>query len=188
MHLQHPARLVAVRGRLMKAWFQSSAKLVLGQGVAAARRQDGPGQDYRAALCRWEDALFAAYPVGHQRMEYGDALALICDVFQSCGRPVPRLDLVSGFADPRVGGLADIAGNRILIETGCLYRFLVLHESAHLLVPEDRLHGPGFTYLVQYLYRACLGIPEGTVRALLARYGLPGHTALPDGAPLAAAA
>ena len=94
--------------------------------------------------------------------------------------PAPRLDLVPGFEDPRVGGFADVKGHRIVIENGCLYRFLVLHEAAHILVPQDRDHGPVFIYVLQVLYRTFLGVPEEAVRDLLAQHGLPSYTTLPE--------
>ena len=62
---------------------------------------------------------------------------------------------------------------------GYLYRFLVLHESAHLIVPEDRRHGPAFTYILQLLYRSFIGIPEEAVRSFLTRHGLPAYTGTP---------
>jgi hypothetical protein len=69
-----------------------------------------------------------------------------------------------------------VANHRIAIEKGYLYRFLVLHESAHLIVPEDRRHGPAFTYILQLLYRSFVGIPEEAVRSFLTRHGLPAYT------------
>ncbi len=170
----------------MQAWFWHSAKFVLGEGVAAALSFDQPERDYRAALCRFEDALFARYPEGHRIMGEAEARALITTVFTACGRKVPALDLVAGFADPQVGGYADIRRNRILIEEGCLYRFLVLHESAHLLVPTDHRHGAVFTYVLQMLYRTFVGVPERAIRDLLLRHGLPSYTDLPQDARLAA--
>ena len=71
----------------------------------------------------------------------------------------------------------DVANHRIAIERGHLYRFLVLHEAAHLIVPEDRRHGPGFTFILQLLYRSFVGIPEEAVRHYLSRHGLPLFTA-----------
>jgi hypothetical protein len=70
-----------------------------------------------------------------------------------------------------------VANHRIAIEKGYLYRFLVLHESAHLIVPEDRRHGPAFTFILQLLYRSFVGIPEEAVRGFLTRHGLPTYTA-----------
>jgi hypothetical protein len=170
----------------MQAWFWHSAKFVLGEGIANALSFHDPEQDYRAALCRFEDELFARYPAGHRIMGEAEARALIATVFAACGRKLPRLDLVDGFADPAVGGFADVERNRILIEKGCLYRFLVLHESAHLLAPTDRQHGAIFTYVLQILYRTFIGVPERSVRDLLLRHGLPSYTDLPQSASLAA--
>lgn len=130
-------------------------------------------------MCRWEDALFARFPEGHRILGIDAARALIARVFGTFDREVPSLELVAGFDDPKVGGLADIAGNRILIEDGCLYRFLILHESAHLLVPTDQCHGAPFTYILQILYRIFIGIPERPVRELLQRHGLPSRTEFP---------
>jgi hypothetical protein len=170
----------------MQAWFWHSAKFVLGEGIANALSFRYPEQDYRAALCRFEDDLFARYPAGHRIMEEAESRALIGTVFSACGRQIPRLDLVDGFADPAVGGFADVERHRILIEKGCLYRFLVLHESAHLLVPTDHRHGATFTYVLQMLYRTFVGVPERAVRELLQYHGLPSYTDLPEIADLAA--
>jgi hypothetical protein len=172
----------------MQAWFSDSARRILGEGVAAAAARGACGIDYRSALCRWEDALFARFPEGHRILTVEGAAALIETVFEACGRRLPELHIVRGFDDPRVGGFADIRRHRILIETGCLYRFLVLHESAHLLVPDDRRHGPRFTYVLQSLYRAFLAIPEEAIRGLLASQGLPSYTDIPIATALAAAA
>jgi hypothetical protein len=172
----------------MQTWFRQSAKSVLGEGVAIAASRHRVDQDYRAALCRFEDALFAHYPNGHRIIGEAEAGALLATVFKACGRRVPKLDLVAGFDDPRIGGFADVEGNRIMIEQGCLYRFLVLHEAAHLLVPADHRHGPVFTYVLQVLYRIFIGIPEHAVRDLLVRFGLPSYTDLPGGQTIAAAA
>jgi hypothetical protein len=172
----------------MYAWLRRFASSVLNEGVAAARAQGWPQQDCRAALCRWEDALFARYPEGHRIMTTTEATVLIEDVFAAFGRPAPRLDLVPGFEDPRVGGFADVKRHRIVIENGCLYRFLVLHEAAHILVPEDRDHGPVFIYVLQVLYRIFLGVPEEAISDLLKQHGLPSYTRLPEPDELSIAA
>jgi hypothetical protein len=70
--------------------------------------------------------------------------------------------------------------HRIVIEKGCLYRFLVLHETAHILVPEDRHHGPVFIYVLQTLYRTFFEVPEAAIRDLLILHGLPSYTTLPE--------
>src|SRR4051794_27731939 len=137
---------------------------VVCEGIAEAVRSGNPHLDYRSALCRWEDDLFAEFPEGHSLMEYDEAVRLIGAVFRSIGKPAPGLKLVPGFDDPRVGGFADVARNTIAIETGFLYRFLVLHECAHILVPHDRNHGPAFTYVLQLLYRSHIGIPEAAMQ------------------------
>ncbi len=136
-------------------------------------------RDYRAHLCRWEDDLFKHYPAGHGLMDEEEAVQLIRQVFADVDRPVPQLEMVEGFSDPTIGGFADVDRNRIIIERGCLYRFLVLHECAHLLVPGDRRHGPAFTYVVQGLYRAFLKIPEQAMVRFLRRHDLPSYTAIP---------
>jgi len=156
-------------------------KFILGNAAAAALSPHCAEQDYRDALCRWEDALFARFPDGHRILDADEARALIARVFGAFDRPVPVLEIVPGFDDPRIGGFADIPGNRILIEEGCLYRFLILHESAHLLAPTDQHHGAMFTYILQILYRVFIGIPEHPIRELLERHGLPSHTDLPAG-------
>jgi hypothetical protein len=171
----------------MQVWFWRQANVALGEAVAAAASSGHDGRDYRAALCRFEDDLFAQYRDGHRIMDAAETQTLIVTVFTACGRPLPRLELVAGFADPKVGGYADVEGNRILIEEGCLYRFLVLHEAAHLLVPEDNRHGAAFTYVLQMLYRVFIGIPESAVRDLLRHHGLPSCTALPQECRRAAA-
>jgi hypothetical protein len=157
---------------------------VLCEGIAEAVRFGNPDLDYRSALCRWEDDLFAEFPEGHALMEYDDAVRMIGAVFRAVGKPAPSLKLVPGFDDPRVGGYADVARNMIAIETGFLYRFLVLHECAHILVPHDRNHGPAFTYVLQLLYRSYLGIPEAAVQRHLRHHGLPSYTALPEPEPM----
>ncbi|MDB5410487.1 MAG: hypothetical protein JWL84_5399 [Rhodospirillales bacterium] len=172
----------------MYAWLRRFAGSVLTEGAVAALAQSGSSQDCRAALCRWEDALFAQYPEGHRIMTTPEATALIEDVFAAFGRAAPQLELVPGFEDPRIGGFADVKRHRIVIENGCLYRFLVLHEAAHILVPEDRHHGPVFIYVLQTLYRAFLDVPETAVRELLTQHGLPSYTVLPEPESLAIAA
>lgn len=149
-------------------------------GLARAIACGDTGTDYRAALCRWEDSLFAEFPAGHEIIELDEAVAMIGEVFRAFGKRAPSLELVPGFDDPKVGGYADVAGYRIAIESGFLYRFLVLHECAHLLVPEDRNHGPAFIYVLQILYRCFIGIPERAVARHLRRHGLPSYTSLPD--------
>lgn len=148
----------------------------LRDAIAAATRGSARGGDFRAAICRFEDDLFAAFPAGHRLLGYDEATAMIGEIFATLCRAPPRLALVAGFDDPRIGGFADIRNHRIAIERGYLYRFLVLHEAAHLIVPEDRRHGPAFTYVLQLLYRSFIGVPEEAVRRLLGRHGLPAHT------------
>jgi hypothetical protein len=172
----------------MQPFFLRSARRILDEGVNAAMSRGVSGRDYRAALCRWEDDLFARFPDGHRILTAEAATQLIETLFAACGRAPPNLRLVRGFDDPRVGGFADVARNCIVIENGCLYRFLVLHESAHMLVPADRHHGPVFTYVLQALYRAFIGIPETAIRELLARHGLPSFTDVPSGNAVAIAA
>jgi hypothetical protein len=159
--------------------FARVAKRGLTQAVAVATRGSDFKTDFRARICRFEDDLFAAFPAGHGLMEYGAASGMLREVFTTCGAAPPELALVAGFDDPRVGGFADIANHRIAIERGYLYRFLVLHESAHLLVPADRYHGPAFTYVLQLLYRSFIGIPEEAIRRFLTRHGLPTCTGVP---------
>ena len=157
--------------------FLRVARRGLKDAIAAASRHGDLGIDFRAAICRFEDDLFAAFPAGHRLIAYDAAAQMLRDIFTACGRSPPKLALVAGFDDPRVGGFADVANHRIAIEKGYLYRFLVLHESAHLIVPEDRRHGPAFTYILQLLYRSFVGIPEEAVRNFLAHHGLPTYTA-----------
>jgi hypothetical protein len=165
-----------------------SVKAALGSVVATALTLDCDGHDHRAALCRFEDDLFAQHPAGHRIMDEVETRALIATIFRACERRVPALEIVAGFDDPRIGGYADIERNRIMIEKGCLYRYLVLHEAAHLLVPSDRRHGPVFTYVLQTLYRVFIAIPERALADLLERHGLPSCTALPSERAIAAAA
>jgi hypothetical protein len=159
--------------------FARIARHGLAAAIAAAMRGGDVATDFRAAICRFEDDLFASFPAGHGLMEYDAAARMLREVFAACGAEPPELTLVPGFDDPRVGGFADVANHRIAIEKGYLYRFLLLHESAHLLVPEDRRHGPGFTYVLQLLYRSFIGIPEEAVRRFLRRHGLPAYTGAP---------
>lgn len=136
--------------------------------------------EYRPAICAFENNLFTRFPSGLEILDPQRARRLINEIFVLCGRRPPALKLVTGFTDPHIGGYADIRRHRILIERGCTYRFLVLHEIAHILVPEDRYHGPAFTYVLQTLYRCYLGIPEEELRAELERHGLPIHASLPN--------
>ncbi|HLJ63084.1 MAG TPA: hypothetical protein VKT70_03190 [Stellaceae bacterium] len=130
-------------------------------------------RDFRTRICRFEEDLFASFPAGHQLLPEVEAQRLIGEVF-ACHRAWPPiLELVPGFDDPRIAGFADVARHRIAIEHGYLYRFLVLHESAHLLAPKDRRHGPDFTFVLQRLYRRFVGIPEEVVRTFLLRHELP---------------
>jgi hypothetical protein len=172
----------------MQASFIRSATRILSEGVSAALARGVVGLDYRAALCRWEDDLFRRFPLGHGIIARHEAAGLIDTIFSACGQNIPKLRLVRGFEDPRVGGFADVARHCIVIEQGCLYRFLVLHESAHMLVPADRHHGPIFTYVLQTLYRAFLGIPEAAIRESLIQHGLPSYTDLPGEGAISIAA
>ncbi len=156
--------------------FARAAERGLPEVLAAALRRADRSTDFRAAICRFEDDLFASFPAGHRLMSYDEAASMLGDIFRALGQLPPRLALVAGFDDPRVGGFADVRNHRIAIEKGYLYRFLVLHESAHLIVPEDRRHGPAFTYILQLLYRSFIGVPEEAVRRLLSRHGLPSFT------------
>ncbi len=160
--------------------FAASAQWVLTEGVLAAKACGDVDVEYRPALCAWEDGLFARFRQGHEIIEKPEADHLIAEIFAACGRPTPALELVPGFPDPQIGGYADVAENRILIEEGFLYRFLVLHEVSHILVPEDQCHGPAFIYVLQTLYRVCLGIPEEAIRTSLEAHGLPSYTYLPN--------
>jgi hypothetical protein len=157
----------------MSTIFGRWARRGLGEAIASAVAEGDTKTDFRAALCRFEDDLFGEYPAGHALLDYGAAKAMVAEIFGALDRRPPRLTLVPGFADPRVGGFADIANHRIAIERGHLYRFLLLHEAAHLVVPEDRLHGPAFTFVAQLLYQSFIGVPEDAVRRCLARHGLP---------------
>ena len=156
--------------------FSRVASRGLGAAIATAARLGDSTVDFRSAICRFEDDLFAEFPAGHGLMAYDEAAAMLRDIFRAVGRVPPRLTLVPGFDDPRVGGYADVKNHRIAIERGYLYRFLVLHESAHLIVPEDRRHGPAFTYILQLLYRSFIDIPESAIRGFLSRHGLPNYT------------
>ena len=160
----------------MSALFARVARRGLGGCLTAAIRGSDNITDFRSAVCRFEDDLFASFPAGHHLISYSEAVALLRDVFQSLGRRSPRLALVSGFADPRIGAFADIENHRVAIGQDDLYRFLVLHEAAHFVVPTDRRHGPAFTYILQLLYRSFLRIPEHAVRHFLKRHGLPHYT------------
>jgi hypothetical protein len=165
----------------MKTPFGRAADRGLQEAIAAATGRCALDTDFRAAICRFEDDLFAAFPDGHRILQFDEAAAMVSAVFGACRRAPPKLTLVAGFDDPRVGGFADVKNHRIAIEKGYLYRFLVLHESAHLLVPEDRRHGPAFTYILQLLYRSFIGIPEEAVARFLRRHGLPAYTSAPAG-------
>jgi hypothetical protein len=156
--------------------FARAAQRGLHEAVAVAVRGCTQECDFRAAICRFEDDLFATFPAGHGLLSYDEAAGMIGDIFITLGRLPPRLSLVAGFDDPRIGGFADVRNHRIAIEKGFLYRFLILHEAAHLIVPEDRRHGPAFTYILQLLYRSFVGVPEDAVRRFLGRHGLPAYT------------
>jgi hypothetical protein len=148
-------------------------------GVANARFLPESTTDFRAALCRFEDDLFANFPAGHQIVPYEAAVKMIGEVFRACGKAAPTLEMVPGFDDPKIGGFADVARHRIKIEEGFLYRFLILHECAHILVPDDRKHGHAFTYVLQLLYRTFCGISESAMVRFLERHGLPALTGVP---------
>ena len=175
---EHPA--APARATAGMKGFSNSVRWVLTEGVVAAKACGDADVEYRSALCAWEDRLFARFRQGHEIIAKPEADVLIAEIFAACDRPAPALELVPGFPDPQIGGYADVAGNRILIEDGFLYRFLVLHEVGHILVPEDRCHGPVFIYVLQTLYRICLGIPEDAIRASLEAHGLPSYTYLPN--------
>lgn len=159
----------------MLTLFGRLARRGLSEALADAIAEGDGETDFRAAICAFEDDLFAAYPLGHGRMEFRAAQEMIGEVFGALGRRPPQLALVPGFADPKVGGYADVAKHRIAIERGHLYRFLVLHELAHLIVPGDRKHGPGFALVLQLLYRSFIGIPEEALVRFLERHGLPAY-------------
>jgi hypothetical protein len=156
----------------------------LREGVASARFIAEGRIDYRPALCRFEDDLFTTFTAGHEIVTYPEAVRMIGAVFGAVGRAAPALELVSGFDDPKIGGFADVAHHTIKIETGYLYRFLILHECAHILIPDDKMHGPGFTYVLQLLYRAFIGVPVHAMQQYLERHRLPSLTALPRLEPL----
>jgi hypothetical protein len=160
--------------------FAGSVRRVLNEGVLAAKACGDVETEYRSALCAWEDRLFAQFRQGHEIITKPEADLLIAEIFAACGRPAPALELVPGFPDPKIGGYADVAENRILIEEGFLYRYLLLHEISHILVPEDLFHGPAFIYVLQMLYRICLGIPEDAIRTSLEAHGLPSYTHVPN--------
>jgi hypothetical protein len=156
--------------------FARAARRGLAREVAMALRGADTRTDFRAAICRFEDDLFAAFPAGHALVDFDDAEAMLRAIFRACGRAPPGLALVSGFDDPKIGGYADIANHRIAIEEGFLYRFLVLHEAAHLIVPQDRRHGPAFTFILQLLYRSFIDVPEAAIARFLVKHGLPAYT------------
>ena len=157
----------------MATVFSRLARNGLNAAMAAAAAEGDTKNDFRAAVCRFENELFAAHPLGHALMDVGAAEQMLAQIFADLRRRPPTLSMVAGFVDPRVGGYADIANHRIAIERGHLYRFLVLHESAHLIAPTDRRHGPAFTFVLQLLYRSFLGIPEDSARRALLKHGLP---------------
>jgi hypothetical protein len=150
-------------------------------GIAAAVSHGDTRTDFRTAVSDFEDDLFACYPAGHGRLVADAARRTIERVFAVQGRAAPELKVVPGFDDPSIGGFADLAGNRIAIAKGYLYRFLILHESAHFIVPDDRRHGPAFTYVLQLLYRGFLHIPEAAMQRFLRKHGLPSYIG-PSGA------
>lgn len=136
-------------------------------------KQKRDTRDWRSALGCWEDALFRRFPAGHSIISQSAAEELIAMVFDACGRLKPSLELVRGFEDPAVGGFADVLSNSILIEKGCLYRFLILHESAHLLIPDDLNHGAAIMYVLSILYHQHIGIPLQAIYKTLDEYRLP---------------
>lgn len=156
----------------------------LREGVASARFLPEGRTDYRPALCRFEDDLFGEFTAGHEIVSYREAVQMIGALFRAVGRAAPNLELVPGFDDPKIGGFADVANHTIKIEDGYLYRFLILHECAHILIPDDKKHGPGFTFVLQLLYRAFIGVPAGAMQGYLERHGLPTLTELPGLEPL----
>lgn len=164
--------------------FNRYARQGLYAAVARATSEGDGETDFRDAICRFEDELFGTYPAGHGLIPLSAARELLLRIFVPLRVKPPELAIVAGFSDPKVGGYADVARHRIAIERGHLYRFLVLHEAAHLIVPADRRHGPGFTFVLQLLYRSFIPIPEEAVRQLLVKHGLPSYVG--EKAPLAA--
>jgi hypothetical protein len=148
-------------------------------GPVANRRPHLPavggesGIDYRPAVCRWENDLFERHPQALRLLEEQAARTLIRRIFADVELPAPRLAIVSGFSDPDIGGYADVVRNVIFIEEGFLHVYLILHEIAHVLVPEDRLHGAAFIHVAKALYGAHLDIPEADLVALMRRHRLP---------------
>jgi hypothetical protein len=130
-------------------------------------------RDWRPSVLRWEDDLCRHHPQALRILSLKEARAVLAEVFGACGRPVPALLLVPGFEDPQIGGWADAARHRILIEDGFLHAYLLLHEAAHLLVPEDRQHGATFIRVARTLYSAFLGIPDDDLAVLARAHGLP---------------
>jgi hypothetical protein len=134
--------------------------------------EQGP-RDWRPSVLRWEDDLCRRHPQALRILSQVEARDVLEAVFGRCGRPAPALLLVPGFEDPEIGGWADAAGHRILIEDGFLHAFLLLHEAAHLLVPEDRQHGAAFIRVARTLYSTFLGIPDDDLAVLARAHGLP---------------
>ena len=163
----------------MQASFIRSATRDLSDGVSAALAHGVTGKDYRAALCRWEDDLFQRFPLGHGIIAQHEAAGLIETIFDACGRSIPKLRLVRGFDDPQVGGFADIARHCIVIEEGCLYRFLVLHEFGPY-AGSDRPPPWAGLHLRSAGSLSCFHrhSRSGDSRVLL-RHGLPSYTDLP---------
>jgi hypothetical protein len=153
----------------------SETNSILDSGTPTQAIGGDPEIDYRPAVCRWENDLFKKFPWALRLLGEDEAEALIREIFAAFGGspPAPALEIVSGFADPQIGGYADVAHNRILIERGFLYAYLVLHEIAHILVPEDHQHGPAFIHVLQALYRTHLDIPDADLRDLMREHGLP---------------
>jgi hypothetical protein len=130
-------------------------------------------RDWRPSVLRWEDDFCRRHPQALRILSPEEARAVLEAVFGRCSRPTPALLLVPGFEDPEIGGWADATGHRILIEDGFLHAFLLLHEAAHLLVPEDRQHGAIFIRVARTLYSTFLGIPDDDLAVLAQAHGLP---------------
>ena len=106
--------------------FTRAAARGLNRAIADVATRGDRRTDFRAAICRFEDELFAEFPAGHRLIEYSMAVAMIGEIFTACGRAPPQLTLVAGFDDPRVGGYADVEG---VIATGAPTPFTILDEA-----------------------------------------------------------
>ena len=67
---------------------------------------------------------------------------------------------------------ADYGRHRIAVDSPVLRRHWVLHEAAHLLLPDHRNHGPMFARTLFQLWERWLGVPVAHAEQLAKQHGI----------------